>query len=182
LTTREAINEILQNLNEPVLDITDAVIDVPTAIVVEAQLDIARKRILAKGWNQNTVTMSLVPNTSGYIVIPSTFYSVNTISDYVVRDHRLYDVVNNSFIFKDPVQATVINDIQFDAIDFLIADYIIQEASLKAYINIRGAGNDASLRANELKQARHEALRSNAATINGNLLTSQIALNSVRRR
>lgn len=175
MNKRDAINEILLSLNELPLDIDDLVEDVKTAVIVEKELDIARKKILAKGWYFNTITRKLAPNTNGNIIIPNTFLSVNGGNDnpnLVVRDWKLFDKSEMSYIFESEVTVTVIEDIIFDDIIFTVADYIVQMASLRAYINIIGNSEDVNVRREEINSARLLALREDANNRNGNVLDS----------
>jgi len=77
MNLRDAVNEILLSLNELPLDVEDAIEDIQIAIVVDTELQIAKKKILAKGWYFNTINMSLVPNIEGYIAIPFSFLSID---------------------------------------------------------------------------------------------------------
>lgn len=175
MNKRDAINEILLSLNELPLDIDDLVEDVKTAVIVDKELDIARKKILAKGWYFNTTTRNLVPDTNQKIVIPDTFLSVNGGTDnpnITVRDWKLFDKEEMSFVFDSSVSVDVIEDIVFDDIPFSVADYIVQMASLRAYINIIGNSEDVNVRREEINSARLLALREDANNRNGNVLDS----------
>lgn len=175
MNRRDAINEILLSLNELPLDTADNVADVPTARIVDAQLEITKKKILAYGWEFNTLTLNLYPNTQGHIVVPETFLSVNGSDDnpeIIVKDWKLFDKEVNSFIFSDAIECKVIEDVLFDDIPFSIANYIVQVSSLASYINIIGNTDDVTVRNRALQEARIEALRENANNINGNLIDS----------
>lgn len=183
MTEREAINEILLSINELPLDTEDLIEDIQTAVVCEKELEIARRKVLARGWVFNTTTMNFTPNVSGYIPIATTFLSVDVgdNTNYVVRDHKLFDKDALTYLFSEPVALTVIEDISFDDIPFLVADYIIQTASLQAYIKIVGASDDIRVRQEAAIMARLEALREDARNYSGNLLNSTHVTNLVTR-
>lgn len=177
MNLRDAINEVLSNLNELPLDVGDLIKDVPTAIIVNSQLEIARRKVLSYGWNFNSLTYTLTPNNEGYIVIPSTWLSVDGYddNDLIVRDYKLFDKAKMSYTFSGSVKLDVIEDSLFDDIPFHIANYIIQVASLQSYINIIGNTDDISLRKLSVDNARLEAIRDDANKIDGNLLDSTFA-------
>ena len=175
MNKRDAINEILLALNELPLDTEDNVEDIQIATIVDKQLDITRKKILAKGWFFNTTTIELVPNQEEYIVIPDTFLSVDgsdANTSLTVRDHKLFDKDNLTYKFEEAQECVVIQDIDFDDIPFVVTDYIIQYASLQAYINIIGNTDDISVRTKMLDMARIAAIREDANNRDGNVLDS----------
>lgn len=174
MNLRDAINEILLSLNELPLDISDAVEDVPIAIVVDKSLTIARKKILGKGWYFNTITMKLVPNTQGYISIPLSFLSVDggdSEPDLTIRDWKLFDLKEFTFKFTETQEVVVIEDIPFDDIPFAVANYIVAIATLQAYTDIIGDGNGITTKKYALDETRIDAMRDDANNQDGNLLT-----------
>lgn len=172
MNRRDAINEILLSLNELPLDITDNTDDVPTAKIVDAQLEITKKKILSYGWEFNTIKLDLYPNTESRIVVPESFLTVNAPDnpEIIVKDWKLYDKEENSFLFTSAITCEFVEDVPFDDIPFTIANYIVQSASLQAYINIIGNTDDVTLRQRVMLDARAEAIRENAYNINGNLV------------
>lgn len=182
MNKRDAINEILLSLNEAPLDIDDDVADIQIATIIDKQLDITKKKILSKGWHFNTITMSLMPNVSGYIVIPESFISVDgTDTDVIVRDWKLYDKENNTFVFTDAVECEIVQDIDFDDIPYHFSNYITAQASLETYINIIGNTDDIAIRRMAVDNARIDALREDANSIDGNLLTDTYASDIISR-
>lgn len=175
MNKRDAINEILLSLNELPLDVTDLVEDIGIAVIVDKELDIAKKKVLSEGWYFNVLNRELVPDPQGYIVIPKTFLSVDGADNIRVRDWKLFDVNEMSYKFTESVEATVTEDILFDDVPFHIANYIVQVASLQAYINVIGNSDDISLRNNAVNMARIEAIRDDAKKRDGNLLSNQQA-------
>lgn len=173
MNKRSAINEILLSLNEMPLDIEDSVDDIQTAKIVDTQLDIVKRNILSQGWFFNKITRSLSPDLSGYIAIPSTFLSIDGGDDYAdvtVRDQKLFDKSELTFKFDEPIECKIVEDMDFDDIPFVIADYIVKSATVHSYINIIGNTDDISLRTQLMQAARLEALRENARNTDGNVL------------
>ena len=181
---RDAINEVLISVNEMPLGDTDSVEDIQVAETIDKIIDIAKKKVLSYGWNFNTLTLNLPPDNSGYIIIPSTFLKVDPIDtsyDYVVRDHKLYDKENISFIFESIVECEVIDNIEFDDIPFVVADYITKTASVMAYASIIGSSQELNTLRTNMLDSRVEALRYEANSIDGNLLGSDYATDLITR-
>lgn len=175
---RDAVNEVLLALNELPLDPEDNLEDIPTALLVGKELDIATKKILSEGWEFNTLTMSFYPNEEGNIVVPSTYLQADGTEDnpeIIIRDWKCFNKETNSFKFESPIPLKVVDDVVFDDIPFPVANYIVQKASLKAYIDIIGNTEDVNIRRVELQEARVEALRYDARTSDTNILSKQYA-------
>lgn len=171
MNKRDGINEILQSLNQPPLDVADAVEDIYSATIIDSEIDIAKRKVLSQGWSFNEYSISLQPNTEGYIVIPQTYLSVDSETEnIVVRDWKLFNLDDLTYIFDTAQEVTVIEDIPFDDLPFHIANYVIQMASLKSYINIIGYTDDVRIRTSELNEARIEAIRDDANKQDGNAL------------
>lgn len=173
MNIRDAINEILLSINEMPLDIEDSVDDIQTAKIVESQLNIVKRNILSRGWFFNKTTRSLKPDLSGYIPIPSTFLSVDGGDDYpyvTVRDQKLFDKSELTYKFDESIECEIIEDMIFDDIPFIIADYIVKTASLYTYINVIGNTDDISVRNQMMQMSKLEAIRENARNIDGNIL------------
>ncbi len=181
---REAINEILINVNEVPLDEEDIIEDINIAIVINNFLTVARKSALIEGWYFNELTLTLVPNTSNYIVIPKSYLSVDGSNDsdtYTVRDWKLFDKSSISFQFEEAVECDIVEDIVFDDIPFSVANYIVKTATLMAYSNIIGDEGGIRVRQGAMEMARIEAIRDNANKIDGNLLSEVYATNLLDR-
>ena len=176
MNKRDAINEVLMALNELPLLPTDSVEAIPTAILVDREIDVAKKKVLSYGWEFNTLTLSFYPNSEGSIVVPNTYLSADggeDNPDLIIRDWKVYDKERKSFKFESPVDLEVIDDTLFDDIPFSVANYIVQVASLKAYVDIIGNTEDIALRRVELQEAKTEALRYDTRISKTNLIDSE---------
>ncbi len=176
MNKRDAINEVLLTLNELPLEVSDLVTDIPIAILVDREIDIAKKKILSYGWNFNTLLLSFYPNNQNNIVVPTTYLSVKPTTDnpdVIIRDWKVFNKAENSFTYTEPVELNVVDDVLFDDIPFHIANYIVQYASLKAYIDIIADNNGVSLRKQEMQESKIEALRYDAQVSDTNVLTQE---------
>lgn len=173
MNLRDAINEILLSLNEIPLDVADAVEDVPIAIVVNKSLNIAKKKILSKGWYFNTITIELKPNTDGYIPIPFSFLALDggaSEPNLTVRDWKLFDKSELTYKFTENKEVEVIEDIPFDDIPFSIANYIVAVASLQSYTDIIGDETGIRIKREAVNDARIDAVREDANNYDGNMI------------
>jgi hypothetical protein len=173
MNLRDAINEVLLSLNELPLDVADAVEDVPVAVIVDQSIAIAKKKVLGKGWYFNTLDLELIPNTDGYIPIPFSFLSLDggdAEPNLTVRDWKLFDKSTLSFKFEDNKSVQVIEDIPFDDIPFMTANYIVAMASLQSYTDIIGDESGIRIKREALIEAKIDAMREDANSTDGNLL------------
>jgi len=184
MNLRDAVNEILLSINEMPLDIEDNIEDIQTAVLVNSQLQISKRNILAQGWYFNKTTRSLKPDISGYIPIPSTFLSVDggdDNRDIVIRDWKLFDKKKLEFRFDKPIECKIVEDMEFDDVPYVFADYIVKTASLLTYINVIGNTNDVSVRNQSLQASRMEAIKEDARNIDGRILDSTFLTNLMDR-
>ncbi len=178
MTERQAINEILININELPLDDVDIIEDINIAVIADKFLEVARKQVLIEGWEFNSITLTLYPTINKQIVIPNTYLSVDssTTSDsIVVRDWKLFDKAATSFVFEEGVEVDVIEDIVFDDIPYVLANYIVKIASLAAYSNIIGDVAGMEMRGKSMQLAKINSVRDEANKIDGNILSSTYA-------
>lgn len=176
---RDAINEVLLALNELPIDVSDTIEDIPTALLVSKEIEIARRKVLSYGWEFNTLNLSFYPNDDNNIVISSDYLQINSTDNenLIVRDWKLFDKDANSFKFYSPVGLTVTDNVVFDDLPFAVANLVVQTASLKAYIDIVGNTEDVKIRKDELKEARIEAIRYDTQISNTNMLTDDYSIN-----
>jgi len=180
MNKRDAINEVLLTLNELPLEVSDLVADIPIAVLVDREIEVAKKKILAYGWNFNTLLLSFYPNNQNNIVVPTTYLSVKPTEDnpnIIIRDWKVFNKVENSFIYTEAVELNVVDDVLFDDIPFPVANYIVQHAGLKAYVDIIADNNGVSLRRQEMLEARMEAFRYDTQVSDTNILSQEYATN-----
>ena len=175
MTQLEAINEILLSINE--MPLTNEEFEaggldtIQTCILARTYLDISRKEILSNNYIFNSFTMSLVPNISGYIIIPEGYLYVNADDDnIIIRDNKLYDKTEESFIFEEPVSITVYEDYDIEDIPQQVSNYIVKKASLMAYSAMIGDANGINIKSNLLAIAKVDANKYKIKQSNTNVL------------
>lgn len=174
MDTRTAINELLQNINEMPLTAEDSIEDIQVAILANNELNTSIREILSNGYNFNKLIVNLQPNSNGYINIPESYLSVDPTddTDYVVKDHKLFNKKDLTFIFDSAVECEVIENIPFDDIPFSISNYIVKLAGLRLYTNVIGDSSGINSRKELLDKARLEAIRYHARIKDANVLSN----------
>jgi hypothetical protein len=121
LSKLRAVNIALENIGEsPVNTLTgsgNAFVVTATSILEETVRDICEEQ-----WNFNRdYKYALAPDGSGNILIASNMISVDayyTYLDYAVRQGKLYDVENQTFVFDDTVYAEVVWEFEYDDLPY----------------------------------------------------------------
>lgn len=127
-----AINILLQTINELPIETTDDLANSTTAQLAEMTINEVKKEVLSEGWHFNSdKNYPFPPDVSGYISIP---YNVLDIiasngKNYIMRDWKLYDKDNFSFIFDEAVECDVVWDMDFNSLTHPIRRYITIKAS-----------------------------------------------------
>lgn len=127
-----SINILLQTINELPIENTDDLANSTPAQLAEMTINEIKKEVLSDGWHFNTdKNYPFPPDTTGTIVIP---YNVLDIvgsggKNYIMRDWKLYDKDNFSFIFDEAVECDVVWDMDFNSLTHPIRRYITIKAS-----------------------------------------------------
>ena len=130
----EAINTMLTSIGEiPVSSITNATTnDVSIAIQI---LDHVSREVQARGWFFNTdINYSLIPNNNNQIQLPANALRVELADgyrrhDFVERNRKLYDRVNNTFSITDNVKVNIVFLLDFSELPEVARHYILVRAS-----------------------------------------------------
>lgn len=132
----EAINVILQALGEPLLVDEDSIEGIFEAEQAEFTIDQVKKQILSEGWYVNTdENWPLLPDTNGYIAVPSTALkidsSASTGKNLIVKDYKLYDKDNQTYIFDTTVgiECDIVWNVDFDDLPHSFQRYITLKAA-----------------------------------------------------
>ena len=138
MTTKlEAINQMLAGIGQaPVvsLDTTN-----PEISLAQSILDSVNREVQGEGWHFNTeINYPFTPNASGYIVVPPNVLQLsdNKISNKqkyqtVLRDGKLYDKVNHTYVFPqgNPIPCDVVWLFDYEDLAQVFQDYITQRAT-----------------------------------------------------
>jgi hypothetical protein len=107
------IEKVLSLLSLPVNSTDpDWVINSREAQIVQKKLDEVRLELLQVGWNFNTVRREYTPTVTGEIYLPNVFSFRFKQEQYKLIGDKLYDIINNTDKFDEPVTLIVIEDLQ----------------------------------------------------------------------
>lgn len=126
-----SINILLQTINELPIENTDDLQYSTTAKLAEMTIIEVKKEVLSQGWNFNTDKDYIFPqNTAGIIAVPPNVLDITASSDDIImRDWKLYDRANFTFVFEEPVACTVVWDLDFNTITHPLRHYITIKAA-----------------------------------------------------
>jgi hypothetical protein len=88
-------------------------------------------------WFNTEVGYPLVPTVDGYIAISDNILAINSPS-YIIKDHKLYDIVKRTYLFDGKVTVDTVFEVPFDDLPFVVADVITREATVSFYNDIQG--------------------------------------------
>ncbi len=99
-------------------------------------LDSELKRVQLRGFDFNTEeNYTLKPDVDGYIKVPSNMTKIEVnqryLNRFVVRDSKIYDKVNHTFIINQPLKATVTFSLTFEEVPEVVRRYVMMSAAYK---------------------------------------------------
>lgn len=136
MTTKlEAINTMLSCIGQSPLNSLEGTKSYFT-IAAEKILEDEVKRFQLQGWDFNSEdNYQLNPDINGIIKIPSNMIMVKLPTlyknKYVVRQGKLYDKFNHTFVITNPVRASVVFCFPFDELPEVAKEYAKMSAAYK---------------------------------------------------
>jgi hypothetical protein len=148
MTTKlEAVNQMLAGIGQAPATALDQAN--PELSIAELTLDQVTKEVLGEGWHFNTEqNYPLMPDNSGVITVPPNVLSLSDnkqsnrqVYQTVLRDGKLYDKLNHSFIFPTgtPVSCDVVWLFDFENLPQPFQSYITQRATRLFAGRVQGA-------------------------------------------
>ncbi len=144
-TELEAINEMLRSIGEsPVNSVENS--GVVDAVTARQTLRSVSRRVQQKGWKWNTdegeVLSPSIPD--GFLYLPVNCLRVDTSGpsagiDVVQRGNRLYDRMDRTYVFKDPVTVTMVVGLKWDELPEPARQYIFLAAARQFQENTVGS-------------------------------------------
>jgi hypothetical protein len=176
MTELEGVNITLQTIGEMALTTATNIADVYEAQTALAVLTETRRSVLTEGLNCNTdIDWELTADASGYIAIPSSMLRVESnTNDYIMKDNKLYDKKNHTFIFvpssTHKLDATW--DLDFDNIPHTIAYYIAVKAARVSYQRLIGSTDIIRVLMDDEQKAKERMIEHDVDTRNYNIFDS----------
>lgn len=142
----EAVNECLENIGQaPVSTIAgDLGVDAQVALNFVRKIN---RELQSSGWYWNTeINYKLTPNGDGDILLPSNTLAVDTTGtssdlDLVQRGSRLYDRVNHTYTFTEPVYVELTVGLTFEELPETARRYISMRAARMFQDRIEGTSS-----------------------------------------
>ena len=145
----QGVNKLLKAIGEiPITDNTQALTALSTDDVGMARDNLLSmsKSIQTTGyWFNKETNYPLMPNSSGYIAISDTILDIGGNAELIVKDHKLYNTTDKSFVFTEPQEVTITFYLQFDDLHPTAADAIVREATREFYNDILGDTQEAAI-------------------------------------
>lgn len=163
MTTRlEAINEMLLCIGHmPINTLTGT----QSSFTISAQklLDSELKRVQLRGFDFNTEEdYVLEPDTDGYISIANNMTKVEVnqeyLNRYVVRNSKIYDKVNHTFVIDRPLRASVTFALTFEEVPEVVRRYVTMSAAYKFVKRELGSQAVCAYTQEDLMEARADML------------------------
>ena len=153
----DAINICLTTIGESPIASSTSITGHYEAELADTFIDEALTEVLAQGFHFNTdEDWDLVPDSSGYIAIPSGALSVDaseTNINYIVKEGKLYDKEEQSYIFTDTVKADITWEIAFDDLHAIAQILVVAKAKMKLYVRVVGVDNAYNVLVKEVEDA-----------------------------
>lgn len=134
LTEIEIINAMLASTGTAPLTSNDT--SHPFYIKARNKLTYVNRQIQAKGWWFNRTHITLPPNVSGEVILPSnTLHAdpVDTTLDLVVRAGKLYDLANRTHVISKDVEIVFVELVDIEDLPPTVGEYLMARAVYEFY-------------------------------------------------
>ena len=169
----EGVNVLLGSIGEiPITNNTAAVSAGATSDVGMARdtLLLMSRSIQEQGyWFNKEILYPLSINTSGYIPIGPSILSVYH-PTIIVKDHKLYNIEDRTYIFTEAQEVDVIFYLAFDDLPTVACDAIVREAAVEFYNNILGDTQELRILQTNAQRAQFSLQKAQAKHRKTNLL------------
>ena len=126
----EAINLALQVIGEQIIENDVSIEGIYEAEQAALLIENVKEELLSEGWTFNTdSSWDLTPDTDGYITVPADVIRVDTPSDIIRKDGKLYSKTDQSYKFTSPVSCDMVWNLEFDVLPPIMQQYIVLKAS-----------------------------------------------------
>jgi hypothetical protein len=184
-TELEAVNAMLRSIGEsPIASLTD--IAVQDAEIALTTLRSVSRSVQVRGWDFNTeIEMELVVNGDGNIPLPSNTLSVDPVDEtkkLVQRGSRLYDPVEHTYVFTDPVTVNLIVMLPFEELPEAARNYIFVRAARQFQDNTVGDSSLHRYQTEDEEEARATFMQTAADTEDNNILNDSWSVARILNR
>lgn len=176
----EGVNELLLTIGEvPITDNTQAVeaeSSSDVGIARDTILKLSKAMQLEGYWFNKETNYPLVPNINNKIPISDTILSIVD-TNYLIKDHKLYDVNKRTYDFDKTVSTTIIFLIVFDDLPQVMADTIVREAKVEFYNNTFGDTEELKILMQNAQRAQISLQKAQTKHRRSNLISGSRIIN-----
>lgn len=143
MTEVDGINRMLRYIGELPIPNDIAIDDLPEgheAVYARTILAETLREEQESKWWFNSFETTFVPNSLGYITLPYNLISLQAKSSgkkYIANGNDLYDTINETKVFTEPVTLKVLLAIDFSDVPDIFKTYVVLQAAkhLHTYLN-----------------------------------------------
>lgn len=136
----DAINRMLRYLGESPVPNDVTLSDLPEgheAVMANIILSETVREEQEERWWFNSPTITFVPNSDGYITMPSNVVEI-TSSQYLIDGNDLYDADNQTKIFTSNVELSVLQEVEFENLPSVFQTYVVLIAAKHLHVYLNG--------------------------------------------
>lgn len=180
-TELEAVNVCLANIGESPVSAITGDITVDAALARDLLRQVTRE-VQTHGFYWNTeLNYKLIPNVTGNLVLPANLLSVDTTgddkgTDLVARGRLLYDRVEHTYTFDEPVRVDMVVALAFEELPEIARRYIAVRSARIYQERVMGNGAVSSFNTADEDMARAALLAENMEIEDNNMLTGNASV------
>lgn len=140
LTELDIINDMLRSVSTEPLTAEDH--QHPSYIKALPTLARVSMNVQSLGYWFNTTFPQLVPNEDGELIVPSgTLHAdpVDTCKNYSLRDRRIYDMTNRTFVFTEPAYFKIVSTLDLPDMPYAAKEYIRAKCKYEYFLDEDGS-------------------------------------------
>lgn len=181
----DAVNECLSAMGEPKVNSLDSV-GVDAQMAYEIVLNTSRT-FQTKGFHFNHEIHTISPTITGEIVLPANINRVDTIEDsktvdIVQRGLRLFDRVNNTYVFTKPLKVEMYVILPFEQLPQSAKNYVTIKAARVCQQRLLGSDSLDKFNEDDEKRAWAVFLTNELEVADHNMLTDSYSISSILYR
>ena len=188
MTKLEAINSMLRSVQAmDIAALPETSPETPISYEAQVAIDIfnrVNKQVQIEGYSFNTRVYEISPDTNGYIWLPSNTLradATDPTKDYIVREGKLYDLKENTYVFKQPVEISVVEEVPFENLPVPAQELVLVLATRKYQTQIYGSEILNQFTLQEERDARIQLKVYEARTRDANVLRNVEIMRAFRR-
>ena len=191
MTKLQVINYMLRSIGEPPVSSLEEYAGIPSVANAILDFDDANLEVQSEGLIENNYVKTFTRNIDDTIRLPENTLSIrrlntSTYPQLVVRDDKLYNVVDETFEFTEDIALEIVVELPFEDLPIYVQNYIQAIATLRFVQSTLGSSEHANFAERQLVDARlnfkKNTTRSKRRNIRDNYSIRQIVDRRIRPR